>query len=157
MDGRVRAMLNSRFDHSFYGLEPNYSIATERVPTINDVAPSLIASGAVRIRPCIEKITSNGVTFIDGSTADNIDAIICATGLCALLMNSKKLNDKTRHVYEICKKSDEMRTRYSKPYKARFFEFDKTWAESFVQDANCQIGLRSSGFRDLPSAVAVEQ
>ena len=76
---QIRTMLNARFNHAFYGLEPDYVIGTE-VPTFNDVAPSLIVSGAVRIKPLIEKITETGVTFIDGSTVDNVDVIICATG-----------------------------------------------------------------------------
>lgn len=77
-----RKQINSRFNHEFYGVEPNYGPPGTliQIPTLNDVAQFLIASGQLLIRPGISKIKSHSVVFNDGSTEDNIDAIIYATG-----------------------------------------------------------------------------
>ena len=75
----AKVALNSRFDHAFYGFEPNFEIGSA-LPTVNDVAPSAIASGTIVLKTGIEKMTSNGLIFKDGSVLNDIDVIIYATG-----------------------------------------------------------------------------
>jgi len=47
---KMRSLVNSRFNHSHYGLEPDYEVGAQ-LPSVSDVGPSLIASGILLIRP----------------------------------------------------------------------------------------------------------
>lgn len=42
---------------------------------INDELPNRIASGTIRIKPVIEKITEHGVQFTDGTRVDDVDTV----------------------------------------------------------------------------------
>jgi len=71
---------NARFDHALYGLDPGHDITAGEV-VVNDTLPSRIISGRVQVRPGIARLTSPaGVQFTDGSTLDDVDVVICATG-----------------------------------------------------------------------------
>lgn len=73
--------INSRFDHSFYGIQPKHNLHSfAGGATINDILPSRIASGTVVIKPDILKLTETSVQFEDGTVEDDIDLIILATG-----------------------------------------------------------------------------
>jgi len=87
-DIQSRWLLNSRFNHALYGLEPDYAVGAQ-IPSINDAAPSLIASGILLICPGVSKFTPRGVVFSDESFVDNIDAIIFATGQLLVNVNVK--------------------------------------------------------------------
>ncbi|GMT35859.1 hypothetical protein PFISCL1PPCAC_27156, partial [Pristionchus fissidentatus] len=75
----VQDKLNQRFDHEVYGLKPNHGVFGQH-PMINDELPNRIASGTIRIKPVIEKITEHGVEFADGTKVDDVDTIIVSTG-----------------------------------------------------------------------------
>uniref|UniRef100_A0A8C6Z010 Flavin-containing monooxygenase n=1 Tax=Nothoprocta perdicaria TaxID=30464 RepID=A0A8C6Z010_NOTPE len=49
-------------------------------PTINDDLPNRIISGRVRVKPNIREFTATAAIFEDGTTEDNIDAVVFATG-----------------------------------------------------------------------------
>ena len=49
-------------------------------PMANDILPSAIASGSVIVCGDIQEFTKNGVKFMDGTEAENIDVVVMATG-----------------------------------------------------------------------------
>jgi len=65
--------------NALYGLQPSHHI-TASSPVINDDLPSRILSGSVQVRPGIDRLTSSGVRFSDGTYVDDVAAVICATG-----------------------------------------------------------------------------
>lgn len=71
--------LNSRFDHSKYGLAPNGKFGLSAV-TISDELPTRVLYGTISIKPNVKEFTQNGVIFDDGTKVDNIDIVILATG-----------------------------------------------------------------------------
>ncbi|GMT06013.1 hypothetical protein PENTCL1PPCAC_28187, partial [Pristionchus entomophagus] len=75
----VEGKLNQRFDHEVYGLKPSHGVFGQH-PMVNDELPNRIASGTIRIKPVIKKITEHGVEFDDGTKVDDVDAIIVSTG-----------------------------------------------------------------------------
>ena len=75
----VERKLNARFDHSLYGLKPEHRFDAQHVK-VNDDLPNRIASGSIVIKPNVRRITKTGAEFDDGTTEDNIDVIIYATG-----------------------------------------------------------------------------
>jgi len=77
--GYFQRAANARFDHALYGLQPSHVITASRL-VINDSLPSRIISGTVQVRPGIDRLTSSGVQFTDGTYVDDIAAVICATG-----------------------------------------------------------------------------
>ncbi|XP_078332584.1 flavin-containing monooxygenase 5-like isoform X2 [Crassostrea virginica] len=72
-------LLNKRFDHAKFSLQPKYS-PTAMAPTINDDLPNRIISGAIKIKSNVKKFTRTGVEFDDGTVEDDIDAVVLATG-----------------------------------------------------------------------------
>jgi dimethylaniline monooxygenase (N-oxide forming) len=70
---------NQRFDHTMYGLKPAHRYLSQH-PSINDALPNRLSSGTLVMKPNIKLITDSSVQFDDGSTVDDIDAIILATG-----------------------------------------------------------------------------
>lgn len=71
--------LNVRFDHEKYGIKPTYPPRAQD-PLISDEFHLRIANGMVEIRPNIDHFTETGVVFTDGTTFEDIDAVIFATG-----------------------------------------------------------------------------
>jgi len=85
VSGKVRQRLNARFDHVVYGLRPSHGVLASPVVT-NDDLPCRILSGSVQVRPGIARLTSSGVQFTDGTHVDDIDAVICGTGMLRSLI-----------------------------------------------------------------------
>jgi len=77
--GGLQKAANDRFDHALYGLQPIHDFGASSA-VINDDLPSRILSGSVQVRPGIDRLTSSGVQFTDGTYVDDIAAVICATG-----------------------------------------------------------------------------
>ncbi|XP_039896355.1 flavin-containing monooxygenase 5-like [Simochromis diagramma] len=71
--------LNSMYDHAMYGLKPKHRLFSQ-IPVINDDLPFRILSGSVIVKPNIKEIRGSTVVFDDGSTAENVDLIVFATG-----------------------------------------------------------------------------
>nr|XP_003225490.1 PREDICTED: dimethylaniline monooxygenase [N-oxide-forming] 5 [Anolis carolinensis] len=71
--------LNSRFNHENYGIKPQHRFLT-RYPIAADDLPNAIIAGRVIIKPNIKEFTERGVIFEDGSSEENIDVVIFATG-----------------------------------------------------------------------------
>ena len=76
---KIRERLNAGFDHALYGLQPSHHVLSSPFVT-NDDLPSRILSGSVQVRPGIDRLTSSGVRFSDGTYVEDVDTIICATG-----------------------------------------------------------------------------
>src|SRR6218665_2072970 len=72
-------LITETFDHSLYGVKPNHAFDAQQL-FVNDEMPKLLASGRVVFKGDIKLISETSITFEDGSTEDNIDAIIYATG-----------------------------------------------------------------------------
>ncbi|XP_062989330.1 flavin-containing monooxygenase 5-like isoform X2 [Elgaria multicarinata webbii] len=71
--------LNSRFNHSHYGLKPKHRFMSQH-PTINDELPNCIISGRVLVKPNISEFTDTAAIFEDGSKEEDIDFVVFATG-----------------------------------------------------------------------------
>ena len=76
---RLKSAINGRFNHSFYGLEPDYNPGAQ-LCAVNDYAMGKIVSGEILIRPAVARMTSHGVQFRDGRIVDDVDIVIFATG-----------------------------------------------------------------------------
>ncbi|XP_052092344.1 flavin-containing monooxygenase 5-like [Mytilus californianus] len=71
--------LEQRFDHSIYGLKPKHGILAQH-PMVNDELPNRLASGTLKLKSNIKHLTESGVVFKDGTTEDDIDVVMFATG-----------------------------------------------------------------------------
>uniref|UniRef100_A0A3Q2DPN1 Flavin-containing monooxygenase n=1 Tax=Cyprinodon variegatus TaxID=28743 RepID=A0A3Q2DPN1_CYPVA len=71
--------LNAMYDHAVYGLKPKHRLFSQ-IPVINDDLPFRILSGSVLVKPNVKEIRGSTVVFNDGSTAENVDLIVFATG-----------------------------------------------------------------------------
>ncbi|XP_004068219.1 dimethylaniline monooxygenase [N-oxide-forming] 5 [Oryzias latipes] len=71
--------LNSMYDHAMYGLKPKHRLLSQ-IPVINDDLPFKILSGGVIVKPNIKSIHGSTVVFEDGSSVENVDTIVFATG-----------------------------------------------------------------------------
>ena len=75
----AESTVNRVFDHDLYNLRPDHRFF-ELPGSVNDDLPNRIASGAVIIKPGIARLTATGVQFVDGSSVDDVDVVILATG-----------------------------------------------------------------------------
>ncbi|KAG8436660.1 hypothetical protein GDO86_007670 [Hymenochirus boettgeri] len=73
----IEKKMNGWFNHENYGLEPNNSL---KIPIVNDYLPSQILHGAIKIKPNLQRFTETSAIFEDGTVAENLDAVIFATG-----------------------------------------------------------------------------
>ncbi|KAL3255519.1 hypothetical protein MRX96_017424 [Rhipicephalus microplus] len=72
-------ILNGFFNHEAYGIKPKHRYYSQH-PTTNDVLPSLIISGKVRVKENIAEFTEDGVIFEGEDKVTPLDDIILATG-----------------------------------------------------------------------------
>ena len=79
LNSLTESFVNQSFDHELYGLRPKHRFH-EQHPTVNDDLPNRIACGTVIIKPNIARLTVGGVEFDDGSSEEDVDVIILATG-----------------------------------------------------------------------------
>lgn len=61
------------------GLNPTSELFHSEV-MVNDAIDSRILSGNIKTKPSIERFTTNGVVFTDGTKVENVDAVVFATG-----------------------------------------------------------------------------
>ena len=73
------SILNKRFCHATFGLKPSHPFNGQH-PMVNDMLPHQIISGALAVKPNVSHFTKHGVQFDDGSTVDNLDAVVFCTG-----------------------------------------------------------------------------
>ncbi|KAM3841645.1 flavin-containing monooxygenase 5-like [Vipera latastei] len=71
--------LNMKFNHENYGVKPQHRFIS-KTPVMGDDLPNAIIAGRVVMKPHVKKFTERGVIFEDGSTEENIDVVIFATG-----------------------------------------------------------------------------
>ncbi|KAI6191502.1 hypothetical protein M3Y97_00235200 [Aphelenchoides bicaudatus] len=71
--------INRRFDHARFGLKPTHRFLEAHV-TVNDELPNRIISGTIVVKPNVASFTENGVVFEDGTSIDDVDTVIFATG-----------------------------------------------------------------------------
>lgn len=71
--------INYKYKHSKYGLAPNFRF-DGGVATISDDLPNRILYGAVSIKSDVQTFTERGAIFDDGTSVDNIDVVVLATG-----------------------------------------------------------------------------
>ncbi|XP_011372520.1 dimethylaniline monooxygenase [N-oxide-forming] 5-like [Pteropus vampyrus] len=79
MDKQLEATLTTRFDHTHYGLQPRHR-PSNQAPIFGDDLPNHIISGRVQVRSNVKEFTETDAIFDDGSTEENIDVVIFATG-----------------------------------------------------------------------------
>ncbi|XP_041370757.1 flavin-containing monooxygenase 5-like [Gigantopelta aegis] len=75
----VKKQINSRFDHRLYCLEPKHEVFSQH-PMVNDELPNRILSGTLTVKADVKRFTRTGLEFVDGTSEDDIDAVILATG-----------------------------------------------------------------------------
>ncbi|XP_034369257.1 flavin-containing monooxygenase 5-like isoform X2 [Arvicanthis niloticus] len=75
----LEKLLNSRFNHAHYGLQPQHRPLSQH-PTVSDDLPNRIISGKVQVKPNVKEFTGTHVVFDDGTMEENIDVVIFATG-----------------------------------------------------------------------------
>ncbi|XP_015682354.1 dimethylaniline monooxygenase [N-oxide-forming] 5 [Protobothrops mucrosquamatus] len=75
----IQRKLNSRFDHSHYGLKPQHGFRGQH-PTVNDDLPNCLISGKIVIKSNIAEFTETAAVFDDGSKEEDIDCVVLATG-----------------------------------------------------------------------------
>ncbi|KAL1427559.1 hypothetical protein MTO96_017261 [Rhipicephalus appendiculatus] len=92
-NGYMENFLNRFFNHEAYGLKPMHRYNAQH-PTTNDVLPSLILSGKVRVKKNIAEFTEDGVIFEE------------------LLFNKRFLPSEEAMFENIRKKRESMRRRY---------------------------------------------
>uniref|UniRef100_A0A8C6RXJ7 Flavin-containing monooxygenase n=1 Tax=Nannospalax galili TaxID=1026970 RepID=A0A8C6RXJ7_NANGA len=71
--------VNSRFNHSHYGLQPQHRLLSQH-PTVSDDLPNHIISGKVQVKPNVKEFTETDAIFDDDTVEENIDVVIFATG-----------------------------------------------------------------------------
>jgi len=79
VDRIARSKINSRIDHELYSLKPDFGPFSQH-PMVNDDMPNRIISGSLIVKSDIQELTETGVKFVDGTTEDDIDAVVLATG-----------------------------------------------------------------------------
>ncbi|XP_051501583.1 flavin-containing monooxygenase 5-like [Myxocyprinus asiaticus] len=72
-------LLNKRFNHKLYGLQPAHRIFSQH-PMVNDDLPNRILSGTVLVKPNVREFRGSSVVFEDGTVEDDIDLVVFATG-----------------------------------------------------------------------------
>uniref|UniRef100_A0A0A9ZEH6 Flavin-containing monooxygenase n=1 Tax=Crotalus horridus TaxID=35024 RepID=A0A0A9ZEH6_CROHD len=75
----IQGKLNSKFDHSHYGLKPKHGFHGQH-PTVNDDLPNCLISGKVVMKSNITGFSETAALFDDGSKEEDIDCVILATG-----------------------------------------------------------------------------
>ncbi|NWV51770.1 FMO4 monooxygenase, partial [Daphoenositta chrysoptera] len=70
--------LNSWFNHANYGLASSKSSKFKMI--INEELPFCLLSGTVVLKPNVKEFTENSAVFEDGTTEENIDVVLFATG-----------------------------------------------------------------------------
>ncbi|XP_059157696.1 flavin-containing monooxygenase 5-like isoform X2 [Physella acuta] len=71
--------INQKIDHSLYSLRPEHGIFQQH-PFVNDDMPNRIICGSIKIKADVKCFTETGVEFVDGTSEDNIDVVLLATG-----------------------------------------------------------------------------
>ncbi|KAK3769342.1 hypothetical protein RRG08_008834 [Elysia crispata] len=71
--------LNARFDHTLYRLKPDHGFFSYQ-SMLNDDLPSRILTGSVKVKDDVRRFKKSCVEFVDGSTEQDVDAVILATG-----------------------------------------------------------------------------
>ncbi|XP_075689442.1 flavin-containing monooxygenase 3-like [Rhinoderma darwinii] len=80
-DWLYESTMEKHFKHSHYGLVPvNKTLRKE--PVFNDDLAASITCGTVVVKPHIKEFTETSAVFEDGSTMENVDVVIFATGYC---------------------------------------------------------------------------
>uniref|UniRef100_A0A8C1ZW43 Flavin-containing monooxygenase n=1 Tax=Cyprinus carpio TaxID=7962 RepID=A0A8C1ZW43_CYPCA len=75
----LERILNQRFDHKLYGLQPVHRILDQHV-VINDDLPGRILLGDLAMKSNVQKFQGSTVFFDDGTVEEKIDAVILCTG-----------------------------------------------------------------------------
>ncbi|XP_008262366.4 flavin-containing monooxygenase 5-like [Oryctolagus cuniculus] len=78
-NNHLEKILNSRFNHALYGLQPQHRFLSQH-PTVSDDLPNHIISGKVQVKPNVTEFTETDAIFDDGTVEENIDVVIFATG-----------------------------------------------------------------------------
>ncbi|KAK7103255.1 flavin-containing monooxygenase 5-like [Littorina saxatilis] len=78
IEAKMAATLNQTIDHDLYGLTPA-CMPFSHSPFVNDELGGRIICGAVKVKDDLQRLTTSGVEFKDGSFED-IDVVLMATG-----------------------------------------------------------------------------
>ncbi|NWW78123.1 FMO1 monooxygenase, partial [Climacteris rufus] len=77
--GWINYMVNQRFNHENYGLQPEKSCLV-REPVLNDDLPSYILTGRITIKPGLKEFKDNSVVFHNCPEEEPIDIVVFCTG-----------------------------------------------------------------------------
>lgn len=75
----IMGQLSRRFDHESVGLRPDHSFSRQHL-TVNDALPHRILLGKIVVKPNVSRFTKTGVVFDDGSSIEDLDAVVFCTG-----------------------------------------------------------------------------
>ncbi|NXT25875.1 FMO4 monooxygenase, partial [Syrrhaptes paradoxus] len=70
--------VNSRFNHANYGLASTKSSNVKKI--LNEELPFCLLCGTVVLKPKVKEFTESSALFDDGTTEENIDVVLFATG-----------------------------------------------------------------------------
>ena len=71
----IQLSCNRRFCHSTYSLQPKHPPSAQHL-MVNDALPHQIITGSLVVKPNVAELTKDSVEFVDGSTVNNVDAVI---------------------------------------------------------------------------------
>ncbi|PKK27230.1 flavin containing monooxygenase 4 [Columba livia] len=93
---------NSWFNHANYGLASTKSSYFKII--VNEELPFCLLSGAVVLKPSVKEFTKSSAVFEDGTTEENIDVVLFATGYISpfpfLEESVRSLFDNNRCLYK---------------------------------------------------------
>ncbi|KAK2494478.1 hypothetical protein MC885_010838 [Smutsia gigantea] len=75
----MERQINQWFNHENYGLDPKNKYLMKE-PVLNDDLPSRILCGAIRVKPRVTEFTETSAIFADGTTEQDIEVVVFATG-----------------------------------------------------------------------------
>ncbi|KAM4641190.1 dimethylaniline monooxygenase [N-oxide-forming] 2-like [Discoglossus pictus] len=74
----MKRIMNNQFSHEIYGIQPE-GIAWKE-PLVNEELPSRILCGSIITKKDVAEFTETSAKFGDGTTVENLDVVIFATG-----------------------------------------------------------------------------
>ncbi|XP_013388858.1 dimethylaniline monooxygenase [N-oxide-forming] 2 [Lingula anatina] len=109
---RTRAwgnVLKERFNYQKFDVNPHKRFLSQSL-CITDELQNKLLYGQVKAKPSISKFTSSGVTFTDGTSIEDLDAVIFATGYrlkCAFIKDTQVLPENSaememyKHIFPV--------------------------------------------------------
>ncbi|KAI8521748.1 hypothetical protein Bbelb_015020 [Branchiostoma belcheri] len=104
LNDMLKGFSNNRFDNDKYGVAGTAQPITQTVLTINDDIGLCLASRKVAIKPQLVELSASSARFADGTTVDDVDAVIFATGYalrCSFLDHELEADIRKLDLYKL--------------------------------------------------------